>query len=121
MLRARNGLVTAPLWFALIVGFIALAALVGWTYTNIRLSTSLLPMANALKVCQLIVKQEDDKVASLAERVLRKREPQKAPAETNRRPDGEPANPLLGVFGGAVPAYAIDEQPDSEGLEIVGS
>lgn len=99
-----------------VLAVIAVAGLAGWTYTNVRLSLSLLPMANALSVCQKIVDREDTKVASLAERVLRKREPQR-PAEAPRRPDeAPPFNPMGVIFEG--PSMPIDEQPDPDGLEI---
>lgn len=104
---------TEALWFAVV----AVLALAGWMLTLAMLTRTLLPMANALAVCQKIVDREDTKVASLVERVMRKREPNQPPANTTRRPDEQPANPM-NIFGALEPTMPIDEQPDPDGLEI---
>lgn len=97
--------------FVMVAG-IAVAALAGWMLTLGMLTRALLPMANALSVCQKIVDREDEKVFSLAERALKKRQPQPA-ANEPRRPDEvqQPYNPMAAVFG--TDTDPIDEQPDA--------
>lgn len=103
----------------LILGGLCVAALLGWSLTLIWLSRSLLPMANSMKVHQAIVDREDVKVGSLVERVLTRQNRGKPP-EATRPPESETAHPMAGMFRSTQPSAVIDDQPDAEGLEIVG-
>jgi hypothetical protein len=100
---------------------VAVLALAGWSWVNIRLSTSLLPMANAAKVHQAIVDREDVKVGSLVERVLNRQNRGKPP-EPSRPTTEEQANPMSALFRSTQPQPGIVDQPDPDdgGLEIIG-
>ena len=105
-------------WFALI----AAIALLGWGVTNFLTARGVLPMANAFKVHQGIVEREDNKVHSLAERALRLTNRGAPPAQKLSGDAPQGTGPMGQIFApGTVSSGFIDEQPDSDAVEIVES
>ncbi len=101
---------------------IAALALAGWAYTLVRMSLSLLPMANAFKVQQSIVQREDDKVTSLYDRAMRLRNRGAAAPPASTPIMAPPTGPMADIFrGGSMErgGVGIGDQPDPEDTEIM--
>jgi len=106
----------AHLWAA-----IALLALGGWAFTNVRVTHGLLPQANALNVLGKLDAIIDERIRVVVERVT---------ARAERRPPGDQpraqtqarnaaTEELERAFGG-MPLSPIGEQPDSDQrMEVV--
>jgi len=97
---------------------VAVAALGGWSAVLILLSRSLLPMANALGALNKVDALFDERVMKVLDRVRDRQNPARK-VNRDQPPQQQPVNPLSQIFGGD-PLTPVMDQPDAEGLEVVG-
>jgi hypothetical protein len=111
----------AQLW-----ALLTFAALGGWAATLVLFARATLPMANALKVTEQVDDRIDRRIASVLAKAddIRERRmkipglPEQKPSERPKQPS--PIDQMREIFGGT-PIEPFNEQPDAEGLEVIGT
>jgi hypothetical protein len=98
---------------------IALLALGGWASTLVFLGKSMLPMANALGALNKVDALFDERVMKVLDRVRDRQNPARKANRDQPPQQQTPTNPLSQIFGGD-PLIPVGDQPDAEGLEVVG-
>lgn len=98
---------------------VALLALAGWTAVLVLFSRSLLPMANALAVLQKVDSVIDDRIMRVVTRIQDRQNKGKPAPRPQSNPNEAAVEAVANLFGGA-PLEPFGEQPDPEGLEVIG-
>jgi hypothetical protein len=104
---------------------VALLCLAGWAATLAALSRALLPMANALGALRKVDALVDERIAGTVQR-LRERQAAKTlavaapPSDTRNADAARAAARTIETIFGPDAMRPTDEQPDPEGLEVLG-
>lgn len=101
---------------------VAFALLCGWTACLVLVARSLLPMANSIGTLNKVDALIDDRIMRTVQRIQERMRPkvEVPPIPSSQQPQNAAEAALKDLFGGA-PLEPMDEQPDAEGLEVVGT